>query len=324
MELANGDPGGGMEDARDICRCQSECIAHPLATAFQFMSDGFGPDGQWGPGNGWCACLQLANGGASFEQNVASGMHLHQTLHGCALCDIAHIQGWQDVQRCQIGGQTPTCQANTCHNDGECKQPALHHSVCSWLVSYSPAGEHRGGGCAPSSYRPVRLRPAVRGASVGHRLSVQRRRVLRMPDDHGHELCNATCKSSVRLLRSSCCCLFGSRSSKRLTFWRGAKDSPDAHALHALHDRAHGRRCRAACMLRRRPAERRPGERALKAFLSAQSESDDCPSRPAHAWLLAVLSRRALSHLDPSRRADSLALNSDRDSFLRSLLLCEI
>ena len=131
MELANGDPGGGMEDARDICRCQSECIAHPLATAFQFMSDGFGPDGQWGPGNGWCACLQLANGGASFEQNVASGMHLHQTLHGCALCDIAHIQGWQDVQRCQIGGQTPTCQANTCHNDGECKQPALHDITAS-------------------------------------------------------------------------------------------------------------------------------------------------------------------------------------------------
>ena len=121
VELANGDPGGGMEDARDICRCQSECIAHPQATAFQFMSDGFGPDGQWGPGNGWCACLQLANGGTSFEQNVASGMHLHQTLHGCALCDIAHMQGWQDVQRCQIGGQTPTCQANTCHNDGECK-----------------------------------------------------------------------------------------------------------------------------------------------------------------------------------------------------------
>ena len=81
QEVATNDPeeGGVLQDASDICGCQAQCIAHPLATAFQFNE------------GGWCGCLQMV--GTTFDAAVQSQQFLvpGSDETGCALCNIEQM-----------------------------------------------------------------------------------------------------------------------------------------------------------------------------------------------------------------------------------------
>lgn len=104
-----------LEDVADMCACQAECIADPRATAFQYNDDG------------WCGCLVVA--GTSFGAAISSAAFTE--TGECAICNIEHLQGWQDVTQCQIGTSfnTPICAQNTCHNDGNFVEVDTPHAA---------------------------------------------------------------------------------------------------------------------------------------------------------------------------------------------------